>query len=68
MKEIGRLGCEAPSQPVTVVSMVSFLGVWETTYFVLMVLFPFIICVSQLAFILYNSHAKQTLLCSCVTK
>jgi uncharacterized protein YlaI len=32
-------------------------------FFVLMVLFPFIKSVFQLAFILYNSHAKQTLLC-----
>jgi hypothetical protein len=33
MKEIGRMRCERPARPVLVVSMVSFLGLQETAYF-----------------------------------
>jgi hypothetical protein len=43
MKEIGCLCCEPLGQPVTVVAVVSFEGLPETTYFfVLMVRFSFI--------------------------
>jgi hypothetical protein len=42
MKEIGRCCCEAPGQPVTVASVVSFLGLQEMAFFALMVLFSFI--------------------------
>jgi hypothetical protein len=43
MKEIGCLHCKAPGPHVMVVAMVSFLGLWEMTYFfMLMVLFSFI--------------------------
>jgi hypothetical protein len=56
MKEIGRLRCEAPGRPVTVVaSVVSFLGVRETTYFFCASdAFSFIKRVFRLVIIIFN--------------
>jgi hypothetical protein len=46
MKEIGRCCCEAPGGPVLVDSAVRFLGLQEIAFFVLMVLYSFLKCVS----------------------
>jgi hypothetical protein len=54
MKEIGHLHCEPPAWPVMVVSMVRFLGLWEMTYYFVLMVLSFIKHVFWLVIIIYK--------------